>query len=426
MRGDGWGGTPVSYKLLAVKRATVPALVLIACLVSAGLGLQLGRMRQALTSPSEYVMLPITFDYWDSAPVSRHLGLSFVVPEDLPQGRAYQHLTQAWLGLAYVLMKPLTWFGVPYATGQNVLAFFTFGVMLWMVSAAVSLSQRPSPADPWATWALWFPLVVLGFSIVATLPSLWVASIIGNPEDQHRFLAAIGVAYISVLDFHRRPLGRAGFLTAVGVALVAPMYAACLFITLAFLATPLGGSRFAGLQWERWRSQGLIFGLVIALGIAVPYVMLWIGGWQGVGSSVFFRAGLDGGTQYFTDMFQSVINPYDAGGRDWRLYPLIAAATLVAAATFALSRPLAVRMFRQLFFCWSMALLWIVVFPQAVSIHPYLFDFGLLFPAAFCIAFWVVQPEVQDVLMERRPIALMMFIVLTGLLVTNYIDLART
>ncbi len=409
-----------------MKRVHVPALVLIACVVAAGLGLQLGHMRHALTSPSEYVMLPITFDYWDHTPVTRHLGLSFVVPEDLPQGRAYQHLTPFWLGLAYVLMKPLTWLGVPYATGQNVLALFTFAVMLWMVSAAVSLSRRDDTPDPVATWAIWLPLVVLGFSVVATLPSHWVASIIGNPEDQHRFLAAIGVAYISVLDFQKRPLGRAGFLTAVGVALVAPMYAACLFITLAFLATPLSGSRFAGVRWERWRSQGLIFGVVIALGIGLPYVMLWIGGWQGVGSSVFFRAGLDGGTQYFTNMVQAVINPYDAGGRDWRLYPLIAAAPLVAVGTIALSRPLAARMFRQLFFCWSMALLWIVVFPQAVSIHPYLFDFGLLFPAAFCIAFWVVQPEMQDLLMERRALALTMFIVLTGLLVTNYIDLART
>lgn len=409
-----------------MKRATVPALVLVACLVSAGLGLQMGGMRRALTSPSEYVMLPITFAYWDSAPVSRHLGLSFVVADDLPLGRAYQHLTPAWLGLAYALMKPLTWLGVPYATGQNVLAFFTFAVLLWMVSATVSLSRRDGPADPWAAWAIWFPQVVLAFSVVATLPSFWVASIIGNPEDQHRFLAAIGVAFISVLDFQGRPLGRAGFLTAVGVALVAPMYAACLFITLAFLATPLTGSRFAGVQWERWRSQGLAFGIIIALGIVFPYLMLWIGGWQGVGSSVFFRAGLDGGTQYFTDMFQAVINPYDAGGRDWRLYPLIAAAPLVAAGTLALSRPLAARMFRQLLFCWSTALLWIVVFPQAVSIHPYLFDFGLLFPAAFCMAFWVAQPEMQDLLMERRALSLTMFIVLTGLLVTNYIDLART
>ncbi len=409
-----------------MKRATLPALVLIACLVSAGLGLQLGSMRRALTSPSEYVMLPTTFGYWDNTSVTRHLGLSFNVPEDVALGRAYQHLTPAWLGFVYVFMKPLTWLGVPYATGQNVVVFLTFGVLLWMISAALSLSHRDSPTDPVAMWMIWFPLVVLGFSVVATLPSLWVASIVGNPEDHHRFLAAIGVAFISVLDFQARPLGRAGFLTVVGVALIAPMYAACLFITLVFFATPLGGTRFAGVRWEGWRSQGLIFGVLIALGIVIPYVMVWLGGWRGIGSSVFFRSGLDGGTQYFTSMLQAVTHPFDAGGRDWRFYPLIATAPAVAAGTFALARPLAARMFRQLLFCWSPALLWIVVFPQAVSIHPYLFDFGLLFPAAFCLAFWLAQPEVQDLLAERRALALTLFIVLTGLLVTNYIDLART
>ena len=104
-----------------------------------------------------------------------------------------------------------------------------------------------------------------------------------------------------------------------------------------------------------------------------------VGGFQGLGSGVLFRSGLDGSTQYFVSMTQAVLQPVDAGRR-WMLAPIPVAAASVAIAMFAFSRPLAERMLRQLLVCLTPALCWIVFFPQAVSIHPYLFDFGLIFP----------------------------------------------
>jgi hypothetical protein len=401
-------------RMTRMTRSTLAALVLITCLAAAAFGLQLGGVRGSLTSPSNYVRLPATFSYWDAAPITRHLGLAFDSDDDVAKGRAYQHMAPGWLALAYGVMKPLRWAGVSYATGQNAIVFVTFAVMVLMVSAAVLTSGREGATGDVASAASWLVLVLLGFGVVATLPSLWVAAIVGNPEAHDRFLATVGVAFISVLDFQGRPIGRAGFFVAVAIALIAPMYAACLVIALACLGMSLR------------RSEWLILAGLTTVGIAGPYVMLWIGGWQGVGSSLFYRSGLNGDVTYFSSMLQAVFQPFDDGGRAWRLLPLITVAPAAALAAFAWSRPVGERMLRQLLFCWSPALLWIVAFPQAVSIHPYIFDFGLLFPAAFCLAFWVTQAEAQRLFTERRALAFAVFIVMAGLLMTNLIDLARS
>jgi hypothetical protein len=72
------------------------------------------------------------------------------------------------------------------------------------------------------------------------------------------------------------------------------------------------------------------------------------------------------------------------------------------------------------------ALFSLAVVPQAVSIHPYIFDFGLIFPAAFCLWFWMMDVDAQQILAARPALMLSLYIVLTALIVTGGIDLARS
>jgi uncharacterized membrane protein (UPF0136 family) len=406
--------------------------VVLTCLVAAAAGLQLGHFRSRLTSPGIRTLLPTTFSFWDRAPASRHLGLAFVEPQDPERGRAYQHFSPVWLTLLYLLLKPFGLMGVPYASAQNALVFGTFLVMVWMIAAALTLPDRagadgavPDLFRPGAgVWGI--PLMLLALCTLATLPSLWVASLIANPEENNRYIAAIVVAFISALDFHGRPFGRAGFMAALTVALLAPMCAPFLLVVLLVLAVPVDSPRLpSGVRWESWRTQGPVLLAVAACGVVVPYLTARAGGWIGVGSSPLFRSGLDGDTQYFSTMMQAVFRPFDVAGRHWALLPIPVAALAVSAGAFVISRPLAERMLRQLFVAWSPALFWIVLFPQIVSIHPYVFDFGLMFPPAFCLAFWFAQKETHDLLAERRGLVLALGIMLIGLLMTNGLDLAR-
>ena len=409
----------------AARRRAIGAAVLLTCVLSAGIGLRLGHFGRYFTTESVYLVLPTTFTYWDREPVTRHLGLAFNEPGDFEAGRAYEHFSPIWLGLVYLLLNALRLTGLPYGLGQNYIVLVTFGVMLWLFWWSLAWPKVGGASTP-ARWGASLPLVVLAFSVAATQPALWKAAAIGNPERQSELLAVLAAAFLSVLDFRDRPLGRSGFLVILAVALLAPECAPVLLLVAVCLGWRAAGAPvLPGLRWNEWRSQGAILAAVTAVMLLAPYLMLRVGGWVGLGSSPLYRSGLDGSTQYFSTMLQAIVYPFDAAGREWRVLPVPLVAAAVAAGTAALSRPLAGRMVRQLLVCWAPALYWVIAFPQAVSIHPYLYDFGLLFPPAFCLAFWLSQAEVRHLLAGRRGLALGLFFMLSGLLMTNWLDLAR-
>jgi hypothetical protein len=238
-------------------------------------------------------------------------------------------------------------------------------------------------------------------------------------------MATLAFAHLSVLDFNGRAFDRAGWISALTLALIAPMYAPFYVFALAVLGMKTEDDG-RGVRWRRWKSQGAVLIAVSAIGVLSPYLMLRLGGFQGIGSGVLYRSGLDGSTQYFTSMIQAVLAPFDTKGRAWAFVPLPATAALAVSGMWIFSPVVAAKMLRQLLVCLTPTLFWIAIFPQLVSIHPYYFDFGLIFPAAFCLAFWLMNPETHRVLMNRRALILALSIVLTGLLMTNLIDMART
>src|SRR5262249_37428629 len=126
----------------AVERRTL-VLVLSACLISAGVGVMLGRFPSRLSSPSPYPMLPTTFSFWDRTRARHHVGLAFNRPGDIERGRAYQNLSIVWLAALYLCLKPLLLLGVPYATGQNFVVLVTFLVMAWQLGAAIGERSPP-------------------------------------------------------------------------------------------------------------------------------------------------------------------------------------------------------------------------------------------------------------------------------------------
>jgi hypothetical protein len=64
------------------------------------------------------------------------------------------------------------------------------------------------------------------------------------------------------------------------------------------------------------------------------------------------------------------------------------------------------------------------VFPQAVSIHPYLYDQLLFLPAAFVAGIWATTTVVQRRL--RGPVLLLVALLMSGLLMWNLISVAQT
>lgn len=79
---------------------------------------------------------------------------------------------------------------------------------------------------------------------------------------------------------------------------------------------------------------------------------------------------------------------------------------------------------RQLFISWVPLLWMIVVFPQLVSVHPYYFDLHITLGAAFCLVFWLQQPDLGQ-WVASPALRLAILLACGALLMTNLIDLAR-
>jgi hypothetical protein len=268
----------------------------------------------------------------------------------------------------------------------------------------------------------------MSLAVLATNPALWVGAMIGDQVGQNWFLGPIVFAYLSVVDFRNDRLDWVGLVVVFALTILSPMYGPFLIVTLWILGAGReeGERSGVGLSWPRANQQAIVLGMTAVISIVVPYVAVSVSGLRGVGSPMFYRSGLDGSTDYFTSMAQAIFQPYaGATARRWALLPVPAAALWIVATTACWSRCIATRMLRQLLVAEACGLFMVAVFPQIVSIHPYVFDFGLIFPAAFCLAFWLIQPEVHDIIAAHRGFALALFIALTALVMTNAIDLAR-
>ena len=396
-------------------------LVLLVCLAAVIVGLRLGHAGHLLRSPNSRPTVPISFSYWDRAPISEHLGLAFTETDAPERRRAYQHHSPLWMGLMYAWLQPLRAAGVPYDVAQNALVLIPFAALLGLLWASLG-TLAPATRDEWLT----LPALLLAAATVATSPSLWLATLVGNPEEHGRLTMAVAMTFLATLDFHGRPLGRAGLAVLLAVVLLAPMPALLIVGVLLMLGIRLDAERpHHGVRWDGWARQAPVLAATAVVMIALPYAMLRVGHWTGVGSSVPFRSGLDGDTQYFSSIAQAVLQPIDAASRPWRFLPLPLAAMATALGARAVSSSFGARVGRLLLVSWSPALVWLVLFPQMVSIHPYLFDFGVLLPPAFCLLFCLAQPELRQWLAARRAMLLAVTIGLAALLMTNLLDLAR-
>ena len=390
----------------------------LALLIAAG-GVALGPIRYVRQGGGPWVhILPLTFSFWEQHPVREHWFLSFFDADALARGRAYPHYTAPWLWLLYVLLQPAHWAGASYEVAQPWLCLPQFAVIVLLLGAHL----RHIGPVPWTALIsvahVRLAAIVLAVACVMTLPSFWVPFFRFNPE-QIWFVPALACCHLAAAD-SRRAIGRWSDWTAlIAIALFAPMFAPFALAAWILLWTVEVESVRA--RRRQLVSLALIGGLA-ALTFLLPGRLLHVAGFAPGGSSFWYRSGLDGSPQYFSSMIQAIAAP--SFPRPWQLlqWPVIA---LVAVAGAAFRSPVAAtRMLRQLLICWLPTLWTLTVVPQMVSIHPYSFDFSIALGSAFSLAFWL-QLEPLALWQRSGTLRLAVVIVLSGLLMTNLLDLAR-
>lgn len=392
----------------------------------AGVGVYVMNTARALTRACVSDPLAATFAVWESAPVSEHLFIGWRSAELFQKHWAYVNHVHPYLFTMYAwvaAVRGLT--GLPLTAASNTTVF---PYMLVLIGAVVTVLARlgllRQVRDARGLLVLF---VALGFLI--TTWRFWHDALRYTSDNVFPFVTAVLVfAYASWLPPVRAGLAiAAGTLYAAFVPLHTPMLLVPVVCLFGEWSTPVREliARNRTILW-----LGVSATIAGFLAIALPRVLAAWKGYLPLGNPFMFRSGLDGDATYFTNMVQAVWSPDKTGCWPRTIGQLLfpACLPLVALAPFlardADATRWRVQVGRLLLFLSTPYLMSVVLFPQSVSVHPYLYDHLLVIPLVISgVALMLTDPI-------RRRLAgapLLLFLLFAAaLIMSNVIAIAQS
>jgi hypothetical protein len=388
-----------------------------------GLGAVMLRLDRSRLGPCSADPLTSVFLTWEAHPASQHLFLAWRAPGEFESRTAYVHQGQPFLLVMYAYAKLVQAFT---GVGLRVASNLTPLLHLLAVGGAFGTLLVRSGALRRATGGRGLLELFLGVGFVVTTWRFWFDLLRYNSDSVYPLVASLFVLVWACLE--PPPLHGAALLASLALVALNPLYTLFLIVAVACLR---GSS-----DWTRpMRGEGAwVFRMAAAcsiLGLGVLLLPRVLAGWKGYqtqASSWLFRSGLDGDTTYFTSILQALATPCSVnccGGRALSDLVFPAFVPLALGLTVGLSGHPAVR--RRL----VEGLIWLaapygfslVLFPQAVSIHPYLYDHLLIVPFVVLGGWCLLLPAVRERLQGTAFLAYL--VVMIGLIMSNLIRLAQ-
>lgn len=365
-----------------------------------------------------------TFRIWETRPASEHLFLIWLSPDAFARGEAYSNHLHPYLFLVYASVKLAQRFtGLPMAAGVNLTLF------VWPVVGAAVLSTwllrcgglaRSAPLKFYLTS---FAMV----GLLVTEGHYWKDVYLTNRDTIFPLLACLtALVWAAALPrvSKRSASGVVGALTVF--ALFGPTLLPVVLAGLWCCVPRPGYSAAKTSDSSRTLARATLFSVVVgAIIYSVPLVLIAARGYTNTSSSFVFRSGLDGDTTYFHDAVQAVLRPYWGGARTVPRLLVPAYVPLFGCLALMVGvRGVAWRRWSAAFaFLIAPYLFSLVLFPQAVTIHPYLYDQLLFLPPAFLAAVLALLAPVQRRL--RGATLLLAGLLMAGLLMSNLITIAQ-
>lgn len=351
-------------------------------------------------SPLPERLRDVSFPIWDQHSLSEHGFLVFLSSKDFAEEVAYSNHSLAYLLFMYAFYKIEMY--IPQLPMRAVVP--TLEMLFCVVSVvyvAISSLKERIKLNQGA-------LILLAILFFITMPGFWISAGKFNVDNPFHFLFPI-----LLLTAHRLSKGDLS-----GAKLWLPLGALC-------ITAPIAGALLGMyLMVSSIKNDGLsknmleLGGRVILVSVIVylqPVITSHILGFTSSNSGWKFRSGLDGDVSYFTNVFNSVINPY---------YPrptyllALPAVLLSAQLAYIAIRNRAIGESAQstiqgdnpgLFYgvVFSQYVITSLLWPQAVSIHPYLYDYLLVAP----ISVWIVLNFARHDINPRIWIWVMLFFI---------------
>jgi hypothetical protein len=214
---------------------------------------------------------------------------------------------------------------------------------------------------------------------------------------------------------------------------------ACLFVALSPIHAPMLALGVLFLFWRRAPTLRnllvanrvvltvtLASAVVGAIVYAVPGALIAWKGYTPKGSSFLFRSGLDGDTRYFSNMVQSVLAPCPLSCCWGRTATDLLFPAFIPLAVFGLfafrGAQGAIRAGHLFLFLCTPYFVSLILFPQSVSIHPYMYDHMLLIPVIVMGVVAMLTPAIEEL---SRVWLLALALITSGVLMSNLIGIAQ-
>jgi len=298
--------------------------------------------------------------------------------------------------------------------------------ILALIGAFAVLALRSGVLQ--STWTIFDLLFVfLGVGVLLTTWRLWIDLARFNSDNPFPLMAALFVlVYALVLPPIRV---RSAAIAAAAFAALSPVNTPMLLIPLLCLFTkPSRGWRAF---WIANRSVLIVCVAAFVAGVVSyldPRLLISWKGYHPQESSFLFRSGLDGDTRYFSGLLQAAIAPCPTGCCYPRsaldlLWPAVVPLVIFGPLTLRPNRPSVFSAVRTFLFLATPYFLSLILFPQSVAVHPYLYDHLLLIPMVVTGVLAML-----DVSRDIRPgsAALLAFLlVVMAVLMSNLIAIAQ-
>lgn len=380
-----------------------------------------GRLTNLNILTHQYDRLSDCFFYiWEHKPFSSHYFLTFRTLEDYDHKIAYAGYSPVFLLMIYSYVKLLAVIlGLTIAHTTKYISIFYSCILAIVYAFTLINNKNKAPLKSLFTQT--FVFLVLG--LIVTIPSLWLQlSIQGAPDNA--FPVIIYLILFLLVFVSRRNFTSSGFqIGIIALCALCPVYGILTVATLAFYA-------FYQNNQQNFPTIRKIFFVAVAVAVlsfVYPVVAVKITHYQSSSSSWLFRSGLDGDKRYYQNIFQAVVAPYDHPLSRKALIPeLIFLVISYLAGGRRLLKEQS-HLYAEYLFIFFPYLLTLVLWPQSVSIHPYLYDYMLELPLVFLAAAFVISPQVQlDITKNRaRPFALLFILSLVSVLMYNLTDIAH-
>jgi hypothetical protein len=361
-----------------------------------------------------------SFDIWETHAATEHLFLIWYNPEQFARHQVYTNHLHPYLFSLYGLTKLgqlVT--GFPMYVGRNLTPF---AIITLGLTAVVAVVGRAVTAPRTGT-TRYHATLFLALGVFLTNWQYWVALYTINFDNVFPIIAFLAVI---VWACAQPRVSRDNAAIVVGSAI--------LFAALGWIYTPLivlaiivyfGRDAMRTVEAKRVLIGTVVAALVLGTSVyALPRLLAALKGYTLESSSFMFRSGLDGDAQYFQNVAQAVFEPLIA---TWRTRWGVAAACLPLLLCVwwgpwrgRIGRR---RLLGPLVFVTSPYVFSAAIFPQSVSIHPYLYDHLFVQPILILGVAGTLSASFQRRL--RGPYLLLALLLVAIVLMSNLVSIAQ-